>query len=350
MSLSGSACSWSARLAARHGIRVRLQQAEFGGLTALVWLPDEIIIHHGAAAPGRPGGAIAAGPRRGSHEAAVDLGRGTLERSAAMARSAELTSPREDARGAQLGRRLMSDAAACGRSARRRVPGPSRRSARPCRRSGPPVSQVGPPVSQVGPLVSQFRPARVAGRPARVAGRPARDRRAVRPQLADVGPDRYVAARFCSVPRRSASELPRQVPQAARSSCRRPKRGGCPSSTRLRRAGLAAAARRPASPQRPGCRWSSPADEGSRAAETVEAPITGAPTSAGLPKRLPKANLVPGSIPSTQPVVPNRSPAAARDRLAGFQRGASEGRAAASEVADPDGEDQSLTGWHDTSG
>ena len=32
-----------ARLAARHGIRVRLQQAEFGGLTALVWLPDEII-------------------------------------------------------------------------------------------------------------------------------------------------------------------------------------------------------------------------------------------------------------------------------------------------------------------
>ena len=29
-----------ARLAARHGIRVRLQPAEFGGLTALVWLPE----------------------------------------------------------------------------------------------------------------------------------------------------------------------------------------------------------------------------------------------------------------------------------------------------------------------
>jgi len=87
-----------------------------------------------------------------------------------------------------------------------------------------------------------------------------------------------------------------------------------------------------------GRRWSSPADEGSRAAETVEAPISGAPTSAGLPKRLPKANLVPGSIPSPQPVVPNRSPAAARDRLAGFQRGVSEGRVAASEVPDPDEE------------
>ena len=43
-----------ARLAARHGIRVRLNQAESGGLTALVWLPDEILTHYGAGAdPGR---------------------------------------------------------------------------------------------------------------------------------------------------------------------------------------------------------------------------------------------------------------------------------------------------------
>jgi signal transduction histidine kinase len=39
-----------ARLAARHGIRVRLNQAEFGGLTALVWLPDELLTRPGAAA------------------------------------------------------------------------------------------------------------------------------------------------------------------------------------------------------------------------------------------------------------------------------------------------------------
>jgi hypothetical protein len=38
-----------ARLAVRHGIRVRLNQAELGGLTALVWLPDEILTHHSAA-------------------------------------------------------------------------------------------------------------------------------------------------------------------------------------------------------------------------------------------------------------------------------------------------------------
>ena len=42
-----------ARLAARHGIRVRLQPAEFGGLTALVWLPDDILTRGGVAIPPR---------------------------------------------------------------------------------------------------------------------------------------------------------------------------------------------------------------------------------------------------------------------------------------------------------
>jgi histidine kinase/DNA gyrase B/HSP90-like ATPase len=48
-----------ARLAARHGIRVRLNQAEYGGLTALVWLPDEILTHYGAGAGADPGYAAA---------------------------------------------------------------------------------------------------------------------------------------------------------------------------------------------------------------------------------------------------------------------------------------------------
>jgi hypothetical protein len=37
-----------ARLAARHGIRVRLGHSEFGGLTALVWFPNEILTHGAA--------------------------------------------------------------------------------------------------------------------------------------------------------------------------------------------------------------------------------------------------------------------------------------------------------------
>ena len=45
------------RLAARHGIRVRLNQAELGGLTALVWFPDEILTHYSATVA--PGHAVA---------------------------------------------------------------------------------------------------------------------------------------------------------------------------------------------------------------------------------------------------------------------------------------------------
>src|SRR5262244_2037516 len=40
-----------ARLAARHGIRVRLRSASLGGLTALVWLPDEVITYETTPAP-----------------------------------------------------------------------------------------------------------------------------------------------------------------------------------------------------------------------------------------------------------------------------------------------------------
>src|SRR5579862_6311952 len=51
-----------ARLAARHGIRVRLQPAEFGGLTALVWLPDDILTRGGATASLRLGEVAAPQP------------------------------------------------------------------------------------------------------------------------------------------------------------------------------------------------------------------------------------------------------------------------------------------------
>jgi hypothetical protein len=79
--------------------------------------------------------------------------------------------------------------------------------------------------------------------------------------------------------------------------------------------------------------WSSPADDGWRAAETVSAPASDGTTSAGLPKRQPKANLVPGtaasaaSAPTPRPA-PVRSAAETRGRYAGFQRGNRKGRAA----------------------
>ena len=95
--------------------------------------------------------------------------------------------------------------------------------------------------------------------------------------------------------------------------------------------------------------WTSPADEGWRAAEVVAAPATGETTQAGLPRRVPRANLVPGSVGSgdgpgtsgsqgsqeTEAEAPIRSPDAARSRMASLQRGVREGRAATPQIEEP---------------
>src|SRR6266851_6589554 len=58
------------RLAALHGARVRLQPAESGGLTALVWLPDAIVaVPHTTVVSG-PAGVDGFRSRPGAHEAA----------------------------------------------------------------------------------------------------------------------------------------------------------------------------------------------------------------------------------------------------------------------------------------
>jgi hypothetical protein len=78
--------------------------------------------------------------------------------------------------------------------------------------------------------------------------------------------------------------------------------------------------------------WTSPADAGWEAAEVAHAPVSGGTTAVGLPKRVPKANLVPGGVGGgTAPAVPapSRSASQTRERLANFQRGVREARAAA---------------------
>jgi hypothetical protein len=91
--------------------------------------------------------------------------------------------------------------------------------------------------------------------------------------------------------------------------------------------------------------WVSPADEGWRAAEMVHAPSSGGVTPAGLPKRVPQANLVPGAAAAGEAAspapAPARSAAATRERFASFQRGVREGRAAAGQAGSDGGEDES---------
>jgi signal transduction histidine kinase len=122
----------------------------------------------------------------------------------------------------------------------------------------------------------------------------------------------------------------------------------------FRRSGKTLAAQRPqgaqaAQPTAQGTvqgTWTSPADEGWRAAQVVASPAAGETTQAGLPRRVPRANLVPGSVGNggaqgsqesneTEAETPVRSPDAVRSRMASFQRGVREGRAATPQIEEP---------------
>jgi methyl-accepting chemotaxis protein len=74
--------------------------------------------------------------------------------------------------------------------------------------------------------------------------------------------------------------------------------------------------------------WISPGDEGWRAAETILAPAVGGITPSGLPRRTPKANLVPGSAGAREdrPARAADSADVVSKRLAGFQRGSRRAR------------------------
>jgi hypothetical protein len=92
-----------------------------------------------------------------------------------------------------------------------------------------------------------------------------------------------------------------------------------------------------AAPQRarsaePAAQWrtSSTNDEGWKRAEQVREPQSGGVTSSGLPRRVPRANLVPGTAqqaPQGGPQV-SRAPDEVRGRLTNLRRGIQQGRQA----------------------
>ncbi len=64
----------------------------------------------------------------------------------------------------------------------------------------------------------------------------------------------------------------------------------------------------------------------------MRAPVFADTTEAGLPKRVPKANLVPGGAGSpveAAPPAPGRSASQTRQRLSSYQQGIRKARAAA---------------------
>ncbi|MEV7603775.1 nitrate- and nitrite sensing domain-containing protein [Kitasatospora sp. NPDC089797] len=95
--------------------------------------------------------------------------------------------------------------------------------------------------------------------------------------------------------------------------------------------------------------WQSPNDGDWQRAEQLREPSSAGTTGAGLPRRVPKQNLVPGNAKPTPQEGPqvSRSPEEVRGRLTNLRRGVEQGRTAGNTGSfriDPDQADQSGSG------
>jgi hypothetical protein len=287
-----------ARLAARHGIRVRLRPASMGGLTALVWLPDEVISYETAGVP--PG-----------------LRRFETSGTAAASSPADLVIPSAD-----------SDLA---------IPSADSDLATPSADSGVATA----PAPENGRLPALGEPSNASATAEADEDLAPMSADAMLASLASALSPDVITAAVPSATEESRLPIFESVEsdwfRRSRHDAERPATG-VPAETAAAPAETAAApAETAAAPAEtaaaPAEAWSSPADEGWRAAEVAQAPVSGGTTAAGLPLRVPKANLVPGTVSSTatapSPPAPARSATRAQERLASFQRGIRNARAAA---------------------
>jgi signal transduction histidine kinase len=304
-----------ARLASRHGIRVRLRPGPTGGLTALIWLPDETVTYEASGSPSGlqrfdvdsaaaefseypPLDAIAAdgGSSREAAVAAARVPRFTADGPDAGEDQPEIGGERTDDTGfvPSVGAQAADTANGLGaaQSASNWIDQPDP----PDRRQWDAAAARDDSEARFGltPRISSWSQDSQAGDvvvpPAVSAG----DNRL--PIFESVESDWFRRGRHEIIPaapgRAEPGHRPAEVPNG----------------------------------------WSSPADEGWRAAEALEAPSAAGLTPAGLPRRVPQANLVPGGVTEPKAAAyqpaPTRSAATTRQRMASFQRGAQEGRAA----------------------
>ncbi len=281
-----------ARLAARHGIRIRLRPAPSRGLIAMVWLPDQAITRETASS----------GPQR-----SVPTALGNRDRVAAVAAPV-----REDTDLPVRGQPLFADG--------------------PAQNSGPRVaawtrdSMPTNPVPQEAEASQGFHPDWNSADRISADRAPADRISADRISVDRVPADRISADRERGMPRGRTVVPPADSP---------PDQGRLPIFEAVEslwflkgRQAIGSFGRNETGG------WSSPAaDDGWRVAETVSAPASDGTTTAGLPRRQPQANLVPGTAataasPMPPRPAPVRSAAETRGRYAGFQRGNRKGRAA----------------------
>jgi signal transduction histidine kinase len=281
------------RLAQRHGIRVELRAALSGGLTAFVILaPNTIMQDADKVRPQRLDSVMGPADRAGVQPPLV---RGEITRSDQPDRPSVPETPREPVRsqGTPLPKRKPAPTSPPGRGSGPTAPS---RSSRP--QGVPPSARPSVPPPSQSPEQPMLRPQ-------------------AQPQT--------VGSAFGES--RSMNENNGRSPifEAMQSEWFQRRKTGSMN-------------RAESSPPR---EWSSPGDEGWRAAETIRAPATGGQTSTGLPKRVPGSNRIPGSVgPAPRPEQPQPQPApqaaaprgpeaeSVRNRFASFQQGVRKGRAA----------------------
>ena len=301
------------RLAARRGVRVRLQHAELGGLAALVWIPDELVARQDTVVRPeftRPG---PDGPRRGAHEPAMDLRGADAQRSMAATRVAEPTASREEVRSTPLGRRLISEE------------GPPPEPARPSAGSEPVPQEVPVLAADAGHIRHDRQWATDAS-----AQRGIGTAQLASPLLAPAAPAQQETRSGDSgviVPAAVNPAEERRLPifEAVESSWFKRRSPG-PRFGPHRRQGrgpMVLAGRRGLACGADGRIAGRRIPDGGRASEAAAEREPGPGHHSGRATRRPRRAVRPADI---------------RDRLAGFQRGVTEGRAAASEAGKPAGE------------
>jgi Nitrate and nitrite sensing/HAMP domain len=284
-----------AQLAARHGIRVRLRPAASGGLSALVWLPYEAITQKESSA----------GPLRSAATASRNQATGqvTLVREAGQDAGTGRDSIAPAPRPASLGEHL-------GMAGSARIRG-RLRAAELGAASGPRDAEPGH-----GDLDQRIRTLSAAAEPGAETGQYLR---------ADGGS----AHGGENTPLGEVAVPPGNSPAD---------HGRLPIFEAVELDWFRGGGQVMDGFDQSSEDWSSPADDGWRAAEVVNAPASDGTTRSGLPKRAPGTNLVPGTAASgasgpasgTSPrSSPSRSATENRNRFASYQRGIRQGRAAA---------------------
>jgi signal transduction histidine kinase len=353
------------RLAARHGVRVRLRHAQAGGLTALIWLPDTVAAPEVAPPLGRlrhfeaddygPVPSLSAPPQASDTGAQATSG-ARIPRFSSM--SPSFTSAADAGLAADAGSGAGPDGTgpspvagngwAVDPTQALPVRGKSNGNGTPANGSADrdeiaprtPAAPAGPGGSDPGGPGTSRLPAFGGQVPLQAPRIPPIGSQDVR---GGDGPSAGGPAGNGAQGADGAIDSGKvTVPPPATADHRLPIFDSLESDW-FRRSGKSLSAARPASGgpagDAGGHSWTSPADEGWRAAQALAAPSAGDTTQAGLPRRVPRANLVPGSVGGgggdAEADAPTRSPDVARTRMASFQRGVREGRAATPQTEEP---------------